>query len=202
MTKQDQNFELIMEDRDIWEPLLDEAEQLNWTGRPDDGWHFRRNDWVAIVIAVLLAGVAVLAVYAGIKGDAPWWFLALFVAAGILGFGIVLFGMLRQRSIRSTTRYALTDRRVLVLVLGNPNKLWGYEIAETNRLDLAKYGEFSIVFFRDEYLKLGDKVVERHSPVEIGFEFISDGENVYEQFRSLGAGNGPSFPTLTKASSV
>lgn len=190
-------------DDELWNLLVADDEQLLWTGRPSDGWHFRRNDWLAVIIYLMGFAVSAMACYAGIRNEGPIWFLIVFGAFGLFSIVALPLLLMRQRYLRSRTRYAITDERILVVVSGSPSSLREYLVSETNRLDIANYRDgLSCVFFRDEYLAIGGKVIERNSPAEIGLEFIRDGDQVLDTLEKLGAGNGPNYPPMTKTYAI
>ena len=70
-------------------------------------------------------------------------------------------------------------------------------LAETNRLDIGWYGRLGVVFFKNEYVAVGGRVVDARNAVEIGFEYIPEAEAVRTRMRELGAGHGDAISPLT-----
>ena len=140
-----------------------------------------------IVIAGGLTILSGMVFFGDALHKAPAWFLALAAGMGILGVGLLPLIVLRDRARRHHTHYALTERRALIL---EGRKLRAYPLDQTNRLDIVAYGDRTSVYFKDEFISAGSARGRgsRTPPVEIGFEWISDGPAVHEHLRHLGAG--------------
>ena len=186
-------------DQELWKDIVTSDETLKWTGRPSVGWYFRRDQWPALVISAGLIGVAAIAIYAANEGGAPLWFKLLFALFGVWGLLMVPIQLATQRRRHSRTRYALTDKRALILMLSEPNQLWSYPLAETIRLALHVYTDFgvSVLYFKDVYAKVGNTTIGGF-PYEIAFEFLKDGADVQDLMKELGAGKGPEWGKRTK----
>ncbi|MEM7300868.1 MAG: hypothetical protein AAF468_07255 [Pseudomonadota bacterium] len=175
-----------------WEKFCESDESLLWTGKPDQGWYFRRNEWPVLLVALGNAVIGCLAIYAGLEGGAPTWFVIMFGFVTVLGFSLIPWKMHQFRRQRIVSRYALTSKRAMILVLKEPNELWSFPIEETNRLDLLKHdGDLSSLLFKDEALTVGERKIASRHPFEIGFEYIRDGARVQELMRDLSAGENP-----------
>lgn len=90
------------------------GEQVLWEGRPDVWAYSMRGAWFAIPFSLLWGGFAIVWEVSVIAGGAPFFFALWgipFVALGLY----MIFGRIwvARREARST-RYAVTDRRVLI----------------------------------------------------------------------------------------
>ena len=192
---------IITEPDAFWKDILDPDEELIWSGRPDHGWRMRRQIWLIAFIAACLVGVSALALFAASNdGNAPTWVFGFFGGLLVLGLGLMPWILYRDRVVRRRTRYALTNRRAIIVETTSPRKVRYYPAVESNRLLLSQYADgLSIVYFKDEHIMVRGGTVASREPLEIGFDFIPDGHDVLQHMRELGFGNATARTGVTRS---
>ncbi len=94
---------------------------------------------------------------------------------------LVPLRLLRVRAQRRKLRYALTDQRALIMRSKHQHRLFAYPFAQMNCLRLSHYSDgLSILIFKEPAMV--------NQVIEIGFEFIQDGQAVYDRMEALSVG--------------
>ena len=95
--------------------VLRPGERLLWAGRPDPGVVFVPADAVAIPMSLAVTSFLGFWLYAVATGGAPLFFLLWGAMLGVLSLYMLIGRFIVRRIRLQRTRYALTDRRALVL---------------------------------------------------------------------------------------
>ena len=107
-----------IDDQKRLQPFLLPGERLLWTGRPKQGLLFRPSDLFIVAFGLVWTGLSLFAVHddpVAVLGDVITWpFLA-------VGFYLIVGRFPHDAWLRSRLLYAVTNRRVIVLV-GRPNQ--------------------------------------------------------------------------------
>jgi len=164
-----------------WEDILDKGEEIVWQGRPDGAVHFRPANIVPMLFGLAFAGFAVFwMVMASSAGGGFWMFGLIHFSVGLsLALSPVFWGPFKRRR----TWYTLTNRRAIIatdLPLKG-RQLKSYPINDTTILNFTP-GPLSSIMFSQE-TRRGNK--GRRYTVDIGFEFITDGDEVYRLMRDI-----------------
>ena len=178
-----------------WGPYLDRGEKILWEGAPNQGLRARGSDIGKSVFGIFFFGFAVFWVYmaSSLSRGAP-------SAAGLDVFGMIfpLFGLpfvtvgaymlfgqyFWKAHVRKHTRYALTDKRAIVAKSAWGRSLRSYEIGPSTQVEY-KPGPESTIWFAEEERR-GSK--GRRYTVKKGFEYITDGDEVYRLIRRIQQG--------------
>lgn len=157
---------------------LDGGERLLWTGKPRPGLRFRWATLRSLLGSLIWAAVAVFFAINIWRGGAT--VSNFFVALALLGFAlystvgrVALDGWLRSR-----TRYAVTDRRVLIIQGVNQPTIQSIELSATSPIscDLRGDGSGSITFVTTQPATTGRR--SRRAPPP-AFDDIPDAQQVY-----------------------
>ena len=101
-----------------------------------------------------------------------------------IGLYLVLGQYIFAAILRLRTWYALTNRRALIVTEVLSRKLRSWPITESTLLDYSP-GEEATIFFATESISDSDGGLLHR---RVGFEYISDGQKVYELMRKVQAG--------------
>ena len=164
-----------------WEDILDKGEEIVWQGRPDAAIHFRPANIIPMLFGLAFAGFAVFwMVMAASAGGGFWMFGLLHFSVGLgLALSPILWGPFKRRR----TWYTLTNRRAIIAT-DLPLKgraLKSYPINDSTILNFTPGPPSSIMFAQET--RRGSK--GRRYTVDIGFEFIADGDKVYRLMRDI-----------------
>jgi hypothetical protein len=169
---------------DGWGGLLDADEKIVWQGRPDDKIALRAGNILLAVFGLIFAGFALLwMIIASGSGGYFWMFglIHFFVGLG-LSFGAIFWGGWRRRH----TWYTLSNRRAFIAtdlpIRGK--RLKSFPITANTVLDYRKGQPATIIFGQE----LRNSNNSTHK-VDIGFERIDDGREVYRMMRDIQKGN-------------
>ncbi len=166
-----------------WEGILDEDEEVLWQGRPDNRIVFRMVYLLSGALGLFFAGFAVVwMVMVAQTGGFAWMFGLIHFSVGLaIGIGPPLWSAWTRRH----TWYTLTDRRAFIatdLPLRG-RRLKSYPIDDDTVLDYRD-GDPPTVYFAHEMRRT--KNGSRR--VDIGFERIADGQEVYRLMRQVQRG--------------
>ena len=163
-----------------WDGILDDGEVILWQGRPGTKVVWKISHIMSFVFGLAFAGFALFwMTMAAQAGGYFWTFGLIHFSVGIgLAIGPPYWSAWRRRH----TWYTLTDRRAFIatdLPLQG-RKLQSYPIAKDTQLEYDR-GEKATIHFAHEYRRT--KNGSRRVP--IGFERITDGEEVYRLIRKI-----------------
>jgi len=166
--------------RDGWENILDKDEAILWQGRPDGAVAFKPANIITFLFGLVFAGFALFwMVIAAQAGGGMWMFGLIHFSVGIgLSFGSIFWGAYKRRH----TWYTLTDRRAFIatnMPLKGRN-LKSYPIDAETILDFSD-APLSTINFSFE-MRRGKN---RSYRVDIGFERIENGSEVYRLMRDI-----------------
>jgi len=166
-----------------WAAILDPDETIQWQGRPD-----ARVTWKLAYIATFLFGLAFAGfalfwmVMASQAGGGFWMFGLIHFSAGL---GIAIGPPFWSAFSRRHTWYTLSNRRAFIATdkpfIGR--RLKSYPITDETSIDYEP-GPLATLHFAQETRRT--KNGSRQVP--IGFERISDGDEVYRQVREIQRG--------------
>lgn len=163
-----------------WEGILDEGEQILWQGRPGTGVRWKAANIVTSIFGLFFAGFAVFWMTMAAQAPGGFWMFGLIHF--FVGVGIAVLPPFWSSWRRKHTWYTLTDRRAFIAtdMPLQGRKLKSYEIGPDTTLDYEA-GDRSTIYFHHEYRR-GKNGSTR---VDIGFERIEDGAEVYRLFRQV-----------------
>ena len=99
-----------------WAPYLGEGERLLWEGRPDDRlFLLRREDIVLVPVSLILGGLAFTWTIAGVAMIGSFGFFLAQLAFSALSIHLIVGRFFFDAATRRRTRYAVTDRRALIV---------------------------------------------------------------------------------------
>jgi len=163
-----------------WQGILDEDEAILWQGRPDGAVKWKVGNIFTFLFGLAFAGFALFwMVMASQAGGFFWMFGLLHFGVGFaISVGPPYWNAWRRRH----TWYTLSDRRAFIAtdlpVLGR--KLKSYPIDGDTVLAYDSDDPATIHFAHE--MRRGKNGSYR---VEIGFERIEDGAEVYRMFREV-----------------
>lgn len=174
-----------------WASYLDRGETLVWEGAPAGGIRVRPSDIPTSLFGLFFFGFAVFWVLMASSmsgpstGGAIDWIGSIFPLFGLpfvaIGAYLVAGRFLWGAYVRSQTRYALTNKRAIIARNASGRTLKSYPITADTRLELEP-GDLSTIWFAEE-IRRGSK--GSNYTVKKGFEYITDGEEVYRQMRRV-----------------
>jgi hypothetical protein len=94
-------------------PLLD-GERIIWTGAPANGLLFTARDWLLIPFSLLWGGFAIFWESGVAQKGVPLFFLLWGVPFVLIGLFLIIGRFFADAWLRGRTRYALTNRRILI----------------------------------------------------------------------------------------
>ena len=97
-------------------PYLDPSERIRWVGKPKEGIRFQPSDVYLIPFSLLWAGFAFYWEWMVFKHGGPHFFLLFGGFFVLMGIYIVVGRFVHDAFRRASTVYAVTDKRVVVLV--------------------------------------------------------------------------------------
>ncbi|MEO0751836.1 MAG: aspartate carbamoyltransferase catalytic subunit [Pseudomonadota bacterium] len=163
-----------------WDGILDTSETILWQGRPDGKVIFRLSNFVGFVFGLFFAGFALFwMVLASSAGGAFWMFGLIHFFAGLgVAFGAMFWSAWRRRH----TWYTLTDRRAFIAtdLPFRGRSLKSYPITRETVLEYDGADPATIHFNHE--MRRGKNGQYR---VDVGFERITDGAEVYRQMRDI-----------------
>ncbi|MDD2868510.1 hypothetical protein [Neomegalonema sp.] len=158
------------EEATLWAPVLASGERLLWTGRPARGLKWRGQDWFLVPFGLMFLAFAL--VWTGLAWFGGASFLSLWGVPFILvGFQMAVGRFFSDARRRARTRYALSDRRALILEDGRRPRLVSIPILPATEIK-AQPGPLTTIGLRSA-------AGEADGEGGQGFEFIEEGESVY-----------------------
>ncbi|MDJ0627883.1 MAG: aspartate carbamoyltransferase catalytic subunit [Rhodobacter sp.] len=163
-----------------WEGILDEGETILWQGRPGTRVVWKLSHGFTMVFGLVFAGFALFWMIMASQAGGGFWMFGLihfFVGLG-LAVGPPYWSAWKRRH----TWYTLTDRRAFIasdLPLQG-RKLKSYPIDDRTQLEYEA-GDKASIYFAHTYRRTKNGSTR----VPIGFERLTDGEDVYRMFRDL-----------------
>jgi hypothetical protein len=203
-----------MPDNNLFKDDLLEGEKILWTGRPETSVIFTKKDWYMVPISLLFIGFIILWVWAlisftglNIKLLMDPGILMLFVVGGyfmIYGWNFTFGRFARKKNIKKRTYYAVTNKRVLVLINTSKRIIQEKQLNKITTIDknIRPDGIGSLVFGEPELNWIGkvslrseDIKIYRNSGLEFlqaqygtdapGFYDIKDAQKVYDLVEGL-----------------
>ncbi len=163
-----------------WQGILDDGEAILWQGRPNTDLIWRPANWVTMIFGLAFAGFALFwMIMAAQAGGLFWAFGLIHFSVGLgIAFGPPFWNAWRRRH----TWYTLTDRRAFIAtdMPLRGRRLRSYPITEDTVLAYDA-GDPASIHFAHEYKRSKNGSTR----VEIGFERIADGADVYARFRQI-----------------
>ena len=178
--------------RDPWDGILDDGESILWQGRPTPGWTPTIPRLVKIPFGLFFSGFAVFWMLktfettGSVTEDSPAWILNFFWLTGLpfffAGLGIIAWATVWPPYLHKHTWYTLTNQRAIIAthVPFTNRRLKSYPITIDSPLELEEGALQTIIFARETRRANG-----RNYTVDIGFERITDGRNVYRKMRDI-----------------
>jgi hypothetical protein len=174
-----------------WAVFLAPGERMYWQGRPGRGIRLRPSDWVALPIGLALLALAVaFTIGVGRAGAEPLFALTglPFVLAGLhLSLGRLVW----DAHGRAHSRYALTDRRVLIARARAGRSFLEFPVTPALAAEYREGAEPSILLDPDQGTERERGparlagLLDIGNPNEVGLEFLRDGHRVYLILRAL-----------------
>lgn len=181
---------------ETWAHYLDADETLLWQGAPSGEVRYARKDLGVSLIGCLFLAVAIFWAVAAVIATAgtPMVFLAPLFALPFMAVGVFLIGgrFYYYAWVRRHTRYALTERRAIIATSARGRSLKSYPINADTEIDYQPGPEVTIWFAeerrRGSYRTRRDRSIHNRTyqyTVKYGFEYISDGDEVYRLMRQI-----------------
>ncbi len=169
-----------------WQGILDADETILWQGAPRRGLTFAADHGaMGVLMGVFFMGFSVFwMTMASRAGGVFWMFGLIFFATG---FYNAIGCHFWKAYLRKETFYTLTDRRAFIakIVPIKGRTLKSYPITAQTALEFDR-GEPATIIFASEERK-GSK--NRRYSVDVGFERIENGREVWAHFRSIQTGS-------------
>lgn len=163
-----------------WQGILDDNEEILWQGRPDGAVIWKPSNFLTLIFGLFFSGFALFWMMQAAKAGGVFWMFGLihFTAGLSIAIGPPFYSAWRRRH----TWYTLTDRRAFIAtdmpVLGR--KLESYPI-DASTILTYQAGDPATLYFAKK-TKRGKNGTYT---VDVGFERILDGADVYRQFRQI-----------------
>lgn len=122
--------------------LLD-GERVLWTGRPGQGVRFTARDGLLIPFSLLWGGFAVFWETRVVAGNAPFFFRLWGVPFALAGVYLILGRFFVDAWLRANTRYAITNRRILIVRSGTFGRLTSLDLDRLPDLQLTERADGS-----------------------------------------------------------
>lgn len=169
-----------IQERRIWAPVLAPGERLLWSGAPARGLKWRAEDWFmtpfGFVFFIFALGWMGMAVY----GGAPLFFILWGVPFVAVGFHMAIGRFFWEARKRGKTRYALTDRRALIVVDAGKPSFASIPVEPATEIQIRPGRLTTIAFLTPaEITVMGGPKAFTQKSGGYGFDFIEDGEQVY-----------------------
>lgn len=165
---------------DGWQDILESGETILWQGRPDPAIVFTLANVGTLIFGLFFAGFALFWMIMAASGPSGFWMFGLlhFGIGLSMAFGSLFWGPWRRRH----TWYTLTNKHAFIAtdIPFKGRRLKSYPITAESHLDLTR-GALCTVNFTHE-MKRTKNGTKR---VDIGFERISDGAEVFKMMRDI-----------------
>ena len=166
---------------------LDRDEEIRWSGQPKRGLVLRRSDWGAIPFSLLWGGLSFSFTIAAFRRADPLVILVGLVFSA-LGIYIIIGRFVVDAVQRSTTYYAVTDRRAIILSTFLGWRVKSIDLRTLTDLSLTERrdGRGTIWLGRsqgrgDGWLDPGRSMPGAHPPSAL--ELVDRGRDVYNLIR-------------------
>lgn len=166
-----------------WDGILDAHERIIWQGRPDATISLGPKNYVMVGFGAVFAGFALFwMIMAAGAGEFFWMFGLIHFAVGV---GFIFAAIYKSSYMRKRTWYTLTNKRAFIAtVLPVKGKaLKSYPITPETQLDFRDETPATIYFSQDTRRGKNGTYA-----VNIGFERIDDGRDVYKKLRKIQGG--------------
>lgn len=167
----------------VWTPFLDPGERMLWTGRPIQGWTLSKIDIFLIPFSAIWA-LGALGGVAAALAEAPLASLPVLLLFLAIAFYIMVGRFMQDARRRARTRYAITDRRALIL--RGRSSLQSKGLGRDMAVDLTA-GPRSTIAFGEQPFFFG--YARGFDPFGMLKDFtffrIEDGERVYRLIRQI-----------------
>lgn len=172
-----------MTEADSWKGILDDDESVLWQGRPDGRITLKVKNIMGFLFGLAFSGFAVFwMVMASQAGGFFWMFGLLHFAVGLgVAFGSAFGSAWRRRH----TWYTLTNKRAFIAtdLPFRGRSLKSYPITASTVLDYDAGTPASIMFNHEMRRRKNG-----HYRVDVGFERIENGAEVYRMMRDIQKG--------------
>ena len=161
-----------------WGPYLDNGETIIWQGRPATGIRVRPKQIGMSVFGVFFFGFAVFWTYSAAQSSLLF---ASFGAPFLTVGAYLLFGQyIWDAYARGLTVYALSNRRAFIAKRALGRSIKTYPITATSSIEYQP-GEEAHLYFASQQVRTKNG----YTTHKIGFEFIQDGQKVYNVIRDI-----------------
>jgi len=163
-----------------WKDILDDDEDIIWQGRPDGKVVIGIKNIAGVIFGIFFAGFALFWMTMAASAGGYFWAFGLIHFA--VGLGIMAGAVFWKPYVRRNSWYTLTSRRAFIAsklpLVGKSLK--SYPIGASTPLDFRQ-GDPSTIIFATERKRTNNGTRK----IEIGFERIEDGHDVYKKFREV-----------------
>jgi hypothetical protein len=167
-----------------WDSILETGERILWSGRPDPSLTFAKKKNIPLAIfGCVFAGFALFWMIAASMAGGFFWMFGLLHFS--IGLALIYFALWGNGFMRNRTQYALTRERAIIAtdipIIGRRFK--SYPITEDTKLDYRDETPPSVYF-----AQVTRRGKNSTYTVDVGFERISDGHDVYETLQKIQRG--------------
>lgn len=163
-----------------WHGILSNGEHILWQGAPDGGFHVAGKNIFGILFGLFFAGIAMKWIIAASQAGGSFWTFGLLHFS--IGIGVIVMSLFGDTYKRRHTFYTLTNRNGYVGTnlpfVGR--KLKTYPITSATPIGYAP-ARFATIHFATKEVRTKNGT----RTVDVGFERISDGAEVYSLMRSI-----------------
>ncbi|MGR3312012.1 hypothetical protein [Roseovarius indicus] len=172
-----------MSGADSWEGILDEDEKILWQGMPDGRVTIRAKNIVTVLFGLGFAGFAVFWMVTAARAGGQFWMFGL-IHFGV-GLALAFGGAFGSAWRRRHTWYTLTSKRAFIAtdLPFRGRTLKSYPITSSTVLDYDAGPPASIMFNHEMR-----RSKNGHYRVDVGFERIENGAEVYRMMREIQKG--------------
>ena len=163
-----------------WKNILSAGENILWQGAPDRSFHVPPKNLFLVIFGLFFAGFALFWMTMAYSAGGTFWMFGLLHFS--VGVGIIMAALFGGTYKRRHTFYTLTDQNAYIAtnlpIVGR--KLNTYRITDTTPISYAP-GHLATVHFATKQVRTKNG----YRTVDIGFERIEDGGDVYRLIRQL-----------------
>jgi len=167
-----------------WEDILDKGEKILWQGRPDGTVRWKARNFITLIFGIFFAGFALFwMTMAASAGGGFWMFGLIHFTVGIaIGVGPPFFNAYKRRH----SWYTLTGNRAIIAtdMPMRGRKLKSYPITNETIISYDSGTPATLNFAKE--IKRGKN---GSYTIDIGFEQIDDGAEVYRLMREIQRGD-------------
>jgi len=166
-----------------WQSILDHGESILWQGRPSGKVTFKVTYVFTFLFGLAFAGFALFWMTMASQAGGAFWMFGLIHFS--VGLGLAFLPPFWSAFVRRHTWYTLTDRRAFIATdkpfIGR--KLKSYPITKDTSIEIIP-GDLATVHFAQETRRTKNGSRQ----VDIGFEHIAEGDEVYRLIRDIQRG--------------